>query len=464
MPLEFTKRIADQINGTVRLTEVEYELIGTGAFLRLKDVKQLGLAHFVFPGADYSRLSHSIGTCHIAGSMLQSLKDHGEDISDDVMQATRIAALFHDLGHYPFSHATEDALFEWHRARLVRAQDATVPYKHDELGARIVETDVNIREILERYSIDADLVTKIMLGKADPAYLSHIVSSELDADRLDYLRRTAANAGLPYGAPDLDYLVENLDVDEESKRLCVRDQAIGSADHFLLCRYFDYRQIVFQKAVVGFEEVLKSVFHALIEKEALPLSREAVERGIEDGTWNDIDDAFAIRAMRNLRSSGVDEVTAQRLDCILKRRPPKLVWETEYVDERRPERIEDFDRRFSDVRKIVAELSKKFGIPETLWYAWSEARPLTNLASNVPLGEIDDQGKIDDSLAKELPKAVYVLPRGEQKAKRLQDLRQSFMTALADRALYIIRLYVLFPDGDEASRPEIAKAASDALG
>ena len=96
------RRIADPVHGTIGLSELETELLSTQAFQRLRNVKQLGLAHLVFPGADYSRLSHSLGVNHVTGRILNSLVDNtGQEITDAEYELYRLAGLLHEIGHYP---------------------------------------------------------------------------------------------------------------------------------------------------------------------------------------------------------------------------------------------------------------------------------------------------------------------------------------------------------------------------
>ena len=99
-------RITDPVHGTIELSELEVDLLSTGAFQRLRNVKQLGLAHLVFPGADYSRLSHSIGVNHVTGRILDALKSNTDaHIADAEYELYRLAGLLHDVGHYPlFPH------------------------------------------------------------------------------------------------------------------------------------------------------------------------------------------------------------------------------------------------------------------------------------------------------------------------------------------------------------------------
>ena len=112
-------KITDPVHGTIELSQLEIDLLSTGAFQRLRNVKQLGLAHLVFPGADYSRLSHSIGVNHITGKILDALKSNtGVLIEDEEYELYRLAGLLHDVGHYPYSHTFEDAVSTYYQDRF----------------------------------------------------------------------------------------------------------------------------------------------------------------------------------------------------------------------------------------------------------------------------------------------------------------------------------------------------------
>src|SRR5713101_5180121 len=115
------KRVADPVHGTIGLSELEAAVINTGAFQRLRNVKQLGLAPLVFPGADYSRFSHCLGACHVTGSILEALRSSGsaDSLTDERIQIYRLSALLHDVGHYPFSHAMEEAVKDYYSSLLL---------------------------------------------------------------------------------------------------------------------------------------------------------------------------------------------------------------------------------------------------------------------------------------------------------------------------------------------------------
>jgi uncharacterized protein len=115
-----TKRIADPVHKSIGLSNVELKVINTPAFQRLRNVKQLGLAYLVFPGADYSRFAHSLGVCHVTGQILDALSKNCPEFqfSEPEKQLYRLAGLLHDVGHYPFSHTMEHAIEEYYKESL----------------------------------------------------------------------------------------------------------------------------------------------------------------------------------------------------------------------------------------------------------------------------------------------------------------------------------------------------------
>ena len=193
------KRITEPVHKVIGLSELETRIInGANVFSRLRNIKQLGLAHFVFPGADYSRFSHSVGVCHIAGRVLDALRKNGAEISDKEIQLYRLAGLLHDIGHYPFSHAMEHALHDQFSDSkfLIPIDDGhnsesteKPPHNHEQLGEEILERDQTIRAIIENYGngIEVSEIYKIFT-KTEESRFAKLVSSDLDADRIAFLQ------------------------------------------------------------------------------------------------------------------------------------------------------------------------------------------------------------------------------------------------------------------------------------
>lgn len=145
MPLERKKYVFDSVHGNIDLTEVEKGIIDTWVFQRLRRIRQLGTAEFVYPGATHSRFAHSLGAMFVMDQYLNNVKKDGQPIAenDEMIQKLRLAALLHDIGHYPFSHATETMIrkefgglrHEEHGFQIVRdfLEDRLDPYSAEEI-------------------------------------------------------------------------------------------------------------------------------------------------------------------------------------------------------------------------------------------------------------------------------------------------------------------------------------------
>ena len=173
------KRVADPVYETVGLSELEVRVVNTSVFQRLRTIKQLGLAHFVFPGADYSRFSHSLGVCHVTGRILEALQNSnaGDLLKDKDIILYRLAGLLHDIGHYPFSHAMENAVKKFYLEKLVDEDpvapsendqqeddtDKTKFFGHEETGEMLLANDHELLKVFEYADIDPYDVSSIFM-------------------------------------------------------------------------------------------------------------------------------------------------------------------------------------------------------------------------------------------------------------------------------------------------------------
>lgn len=215
-------------------------LIDQPEFQRLRFVRQLGLASYVFPGAEHSRFVHSIGVAHVARRMLRAVDPNA---SDDVRMMTIAAALLHDLGHGPFSHVLERVF----------------SFQHETLSQAIIESPRSgVHRVLAQ--VDASLperVSALIAGKGAPRY-GHIVSSQLDADRFDYLLRDVTMTGVVVGRFDLERLLVLLRADDEG--LLVDRRGWEAVEGYLLARYHMYRLVYFHRTVRAAETMLELLF------------------------------------------------------------------------------------------------------------------------------------------------------------------------------------------------------------
>ncbi|MBI3910335.1 MAG: HD domain-containing protein [Armatimonadetes bacterium] len=463
------KRIADPVHGTIGVSELEIAILQTSSFQRLRQVRQLGLAHLVFPGADYSRFSHSVGACHVAGRMLDALEANSAvTIDAHEKQLYRLAALLHDVGHYAFSHAMEEAIANHFSKMLFTGASApagTRPlfFKHERAGEEVVKEDPEIRSALEGGGFDPAKVSHVFM-REDPALrFSSLVSSDLDADRIDYLLRTALHTGLPYGSADLGYLLTQICFADD--RICFREKALRTAEHFLLCRYFDYQQITYQKTVAGLELVLKDVLTALLEAGGLAFSAADVTGYIRSREWSRFDDTFVTQRIAELRGDTSDPALKLKCDAILERRPPKLLGAWEKIDELiKPEHSRLLLKTARDKRDQWADT---LGLDPKLIYVWD--KPLTALTKIQPYAPIrdtvDGHGTAGDveEVRRKFEEEIHILRAPDTPLVPIVALKNSLMSVLSRYTLYAVRVYAVVPDEMEGRIGEMRALVQKAL-
>lgn len=273
-------RIRDPIHGTLRFDDDELKVIDHRSFQRLRWIKQLGLADLAFPGATHTRYAHGLGTTHIATRMFDGVSRDFELLPDErrrLRTTVRLAALFHDLGHAPLSHTTESfmpmvsalGLGCW--ALGPESRRAT----HEDYTLKIL-TDSDLTELIRRRfrdrGIEPEDVAALAAGRWPAGQtnrfavggrnwmpiLRQCVSSELDADRMDYLLRDSYFAGVPYGRYDLDWLLENLVAVElgPDLHLGLNARASFGFEDYLLSRYHMFLSVYFHHVPIAYELML----------------------------------------------------------------------------------------------------------------------------------------------------------------------------------------------------------------
>lgn len=458
-------RIADSVHGTVVLTEHEAAVVSSSAFQRLRGIKHLGLAALVFPGADYSRLSHGVGTLHITGLTLEALNHHVPgSVDDHDRRLYRMAALLHDVGHYPFSHTFERALKNFYSGEnIIQREGETVEgeeplpeiWLHEQMGKEILARDEELRSLVEAADLDPLAVARV-IERVDPPKFTNLISSDLDADRMDYLMRTARHTGLPYGNVDLPYLLTQISLDHEN-RICFRQKGLRAVEHLLLCRYFDYQQVSFNKTVAGLELVLNDAVEVLLRRGLLDCSSENLGRMVENGAWCDFDDAAVISRMREaLQSDDLEDRERLLVESVLRRRPPKLIASRERLG--REEVAENFRDLETLARSKKAAWEDEFGVP---FYLWTQrGTSLTKIASSVPVSTLAD---INEEDFDKVEQAVRIL-QADGSSRPIQENRRSLISVLSDEGLFTLRVYALLGPDSVALRDPIHERVRDDLG
>jgi uncharacterized protein len=451
------KKIHDSVHKTISLSKIEVDIINTKTFQRLRNVKQLSLIHYVFPGADYSRFSHSIGSCHLAGKLFDAIYKDPATRDNDLKQKIRLAGLLHDIGHYPFSHTMEDAIKDYiskspnAMSGLVRKGEAATdaPFlvvnylEHENIGSKILDKDPEIRAILDRDSINPTDISKLFIKKGESP-IKNLISSDLDADRLDYLLRDAHCIGLPYGSTDLNYILHQMkfDTDESGNpRPCIDSRAIKTVDHFLLSRYFDYSQVVFHKTVAGMEEVLKRVLAHLMHENAIFYKESDIINLISSGNWCEYDDVKITSIIREkYKETTLPDDEKLFMRSLLERIPPKEIVKLEYIDGIDQKTIDCFNAKICDLKSLDQYISTMLGIPKKQIFVWNNGGlKLTKM------GRMTEVSKVKEVNEDHVKQGVRIENRVMGGSQPIMERNDSLMNILSEKALYSMRLFVLDP-------------------
>lgn len=286
--------IRDPIHGSIQLNDGEVAIIESVEFQRLREIKQLGFSEFSFPGATHNRFLHSIGVSHVAGQVFDSIFRAYPftkiTVKNRLRQTVKLAALLHDIGHGPLSHTTEQVMPELskldieiynqqniNQSRQANHEDYTIKFVTGSTIAQLIRE--HFHDIQPEYV--ACLIDKNL--QCDESYftdgkinfrpiLSQIVSSELDADRMDYLERDSYFCGINYGKIDKDWLQQNLTLHIVNHKayLGLNRRALYAFDDFLISRHHMYLMVYFHHKSIVYDEMLNRYLSAKDCKFVLP--------------------------------------------------------------------------------------------------------------------------------------------------------------------------------------------------
>ena len=232
------KIINDPIYGFITINSgIITNLIDHPYFQRLRRISQLGLSYLVYPGAKHSRFHHAIGCMHLITKAIYQIRKKGHSISKKEAEALKIAILLHDIGHGPFSHALENSIVQG--------------LSHEELSLAFMN------QLNKQFNGKLDLAIKIFKNTYHKKFLHQLVSSQLDMDRLDYLKRDSFFSGVVEGNIGTERIINMLNVVDD--QLVVEEKGIYSIEKFLIARRLMYWQVYLHKTVVSAENMLIKV-------------------------------------------------------------------------------------------------------------------------------------------------------------------------------------------------------------
>lgn len=274
--------IKDEIHGTLEFDTLEEKLIDSGPFQRLRRIRQMSVTNLVYPGANHSRFEHSLGTAHLS-SVIASLLG----LDEDTVRKVKLYGLLHDIGHTAFSHEGEDVV----KGRIG---------DHEELGRKRI-TKGEIADIISENYHPKEIAD---LGKSP---YGSIISSDIGADRMDYLKRDALNTGVAYGIIDIDRIVHTLRM--EKGELCIGEGGLEAAEYLLIARFMMFSAVYMHHTV----------------RIATAMLYRAIEGAIGDGTMPpeqlaELDDEGALSAISGSSKGG------PYADALLRRRLFKQVF------------------------------------------------------------------------------------------------------------------------------------------
>jgi len=237
------KVFKDPIHSFVRVTDMLiWQLLETPEFQRLRRIKQLGGTHIVYPTAEHSRFSHSLGVYFIARRMIDVLNKQGTKFSETDRMLILCAALLHDLGHGPFSHSFESVL----------------GVDHENFTRRILLENTQINRLLEGYASGfAQKVSDVIEKTYPDGLIVSLISSEIDADRLDYLLRDSYFTGTPYGEIDLERILRTMRV--ENGKVVFKYSGMHALEDYLFSRYQMYWQVYLHDCSLSFNFLIESL-------------------------------------------------------------------------------------------------------------------------------------------------------------------------------------------------------------
>jgi uncharacterized protein len=245
------KIINDPVYGFISIPgDFVFDLIEHPWFQRLRNIKQLGLTNFVYPGANHTRFQHGLGALHLMEMAISTLRSKGAEISPEEEEATYIAILLHDIGHGPFSHALESSII--------------TGITHEDLSLLLM------RKLNEEFLGRLDLAIQIFLGNYKRRFLHELISGQMDMDRLDYLRRDCFFTGVIEGSVGSDRIIRMLNVVDDT--LVIDEKGIYSLEKFLIARRLMYWQVYMHKTVLSSESLLVNLL-----KRAKELAGEGID-------------------------------------------------------------------------------------------------------------------------------------------------------------------------------------------
>lgn len=470
--------VVDSIHGDITLEENEWRVIDTAPFQRLRHIKQLGFAHLTYPNATHTRFAHSLGVFAVMCRILNRAKQNGVGISPEEEANLRLAALVHDIGHYPYSHLMEYVDFVKLTEDQVQAIDATnrqyFPAKpgkrriyptHEKVGDYIIRNQKDLVEALGGPD-RAEAVANLLTG-AGPEKLAQLIHSSFDMDRIDYLLRDSHATGVPYGIIDINYLLNQLRVSADGIA-GISEKALPAVEHMLWARYYMHQVVYFHKTTFGFEEACRQLLKRLRNCGELGVPADGSEilelvAGDRIGTFVDsyIDQIIlkaSTKDLENVKKHDPSQETVIRslARCLVARKPPKLLKEVSVIVGDGND-VHAGDLFYQACKFQLADLAAKHKIPLGQFLLCRLPKSL-RLEQRGRLVSVAEAQTLSPAKEREL---TMVFVGNDPEPKPIVEVQQSLLHDHSNFAFLCFRLYVVYEGNDrDAKIKSLSKAVS----
>ena len=397
------KIINDPVHGFINIPhEILYDVLEHPYFQRLRRIGQTGLLNLIFPGATHTRFHHAVGAMHLMFTALKTLRLKGVDISLEEEKGALLAILLHDVGHGPFSHALENRLMsDWHHEKL----------------SLLLMTKLN-----EEFDGELSVAIQMFRGQYPRKFFNQLISSQLDVDRLDYLKRDSFYTGVTEGNVNTERIISMMNVVDDE--LVIDAKGIYSIESFLLARMFMYWQVYFHKTAAIAEHLLVKI----IER-AKYLANSGVnvpapdnlsyflykntfeEASLEDiKRFTSLDDNDVVQAMKQW-TQHEDKILAYYSSCIIYRKFPKTVISSKpFTEEFLNSKIEEANQYLGikDGHLVVEQISRSL-LP---YDATKQPIYLRRKDGTKMLLQDSENQILADTISQGAKKYIFTCPRG----------------------------------------------------
>ena len=333
------KIINDPVHGFIKIPyEIIFDIMEHRCFQRLRRISQTGLLSLIFPGATHTRFHHAIGAMHLMFNALEILKQKGVKISTEEEKGAMLAVLLHDVGHGPFSHALENILMDnWHPEKL---------------------SLLLMEQLNKEFSGELTIAIQMFQGKYHRKFFNQLISSQLDVDRLDYLKRDSFYTGVSEGNINTQRILSTLNVLDDE--LVLDEKGIYSIEHYLVARMFMYWQVYYHKAAVLAENLLikimnraKTLVSQNVKVEASEnlkyfLYRESSTEATEEdiARFMELDDTDVLQAIKSWKNHD-DFVLSYLCKTVINRKFPEIIYSsTPFSDDLVQEKVRETNLHF----------------------------------------------------------------------------------------------------------------------